>query len=80
MTWRTSEATAAALDLPLTEFPSHHGGFLGGRLGDLSGATAAQHEGGCQPAGGQFEAVHTCLLLDGLWIRLWTVVGAPSRR
>jgi pimeloyl-ACP methyl ester carboxylesterase len=33
MTWRTSEATAAALDLPLTEFPSHHGGFLGGEFG-----------------------------------------------
>ncbi|WP_432476917.1 alpha/beta fold hydrolase [Nocardioides sp. GXQ0305] len=33
MTWRTSEATAAALGVPLTEFPSHHGGFLGGEFG-----------------------------------------------
>jgi pimeloyl-ACP methyl ester carboxylesterase len=33
MTWRTTVATAAALDLPLTEFPSHHGGFLGGEFG-----------------------------------------------
>jgi hypothetical protein len=24
---------AAALGLPLTEFPSHHGGFLGGEFG-----------------------------------------------
>jgi len=33
MTWRTSAGTAAALGLPLTEFPSHHGGFLGGEFG-----------------------------------------------
>jgi len=33
LTWRTSVATAAALGLPLTEFPSHHGGFLGGEFG-----------------------------------------------
>jgi len=33
MTWRTSGATAAALGVPLTEFPSHHGGFLGGEFG-----------------------------------------------
>lgn len=33
ITWRTSEAVAAALDLALTEFPSHHGGFLGGEFG-----------------------------------------------
>ena len=33
MTWRTSVATATALGLPLTEFPSHHGGFLGGEFG-----------------------------------------------
>jgi hypothetical protein len=33
LTWRTAEATAALLDLPLTVFPSHHGGFLGGEHG-----------------------------------------------
>jgi pimeloyl-ACP methyl ester carboxylesterase len=33
LTWRSSEAAAAALGLPLTEFPSHHGGFLGPGFG-----------------------------------------------
>ncbi len=33
ITWRTTEAAAAALGVPLTEFPSHHGGFLGGEFG-----------------------------------------------
>jgi pimeloyl-ACP methyl ester carboxylesterase len=33
LTWRTTEALAAALDLPLTEFPSHHSGFMGGEFG-----------------------------------------------
>ena len=33
LTWRTTEAVAAALGLPVTEFPSHHGGFLGGEFG-----------------------------------------------
>lgn len=33
ITWRTSEAVAAALGVALTEFPSHHGGFLGGEFG-----------------------------------------------
>lgn len=33
LTWRTSVALAAALGVPLTEFPSHHGGFLGGEFG-----------------------------------------------
>lgn len=32
-TWRTTEAVAAALGVPVTEFPSHHGGFLGGEFG-----------------------------------------------
>jgi pimeloyl-ACP methyl ester carboxylesterase len=32
-TARTSEATAALLGVPLTVFPSHHGGFLGGEHG-----------------------------------------------
>lgn len=33
ITWRTSEGVAAALGLPVTEFPSHHGGFLGEGFG-----------------------------------------------
>ncbi len=33
VTWRTTEAVAAALGVPVTEFPSHHGGFLGGEFG-----------------------------------------------
>jgi pimeloyl-ACP methyl ester carboxylesterase len=33
LTWRTSVATAEALGRPLAEFPSHHGGFLGGEFG-----------------------------------------------
>ena len=33
ITWRTTEAAAAALGVPMTEFPSHHGGFLGGEFG-----------------------------------------------
>lgn len=33
LTARTTEAAAAALGLPVTEFPSHHGGFLGGEFG-----------------------------------------------
>ena len=33
LTGRTSEAVAVLLDQPLVEFPSHHGGFLGGDSG-----------------------------------------------
>ena len=33
LTWRTSAALAEALGVPLTEFPSHHGGFLGDEFG-----------------------------------------------
>jgi len=33
LTWRTTTALAEALDLEVTEFPSHHGGFLGGEFG-----------------------------------------------
>ena len=33
MTWRAAEALAALLGRPLTVFPSHHGGFLGGEHG-----------------------------------------------
>ncbi|MFD2091285.1 alpha/beta fold hydrolase [Blastococcus deserti] len=33
VTWRTAEALAGGLDQPLTVFPSHHGGFLGGEHG-----------------------------------------------
>lgn len=33
MTWRSSQALADRLGVDLTEFPSHHGGFLGGDTG-----------------------------------------------
>jgi pimeloyl-ACP methyl ester carboxylesterase len=33
LTGRTSASTAELLGLPLTEFPSHHGGFVGGEFG-----------------------------------------------
>lgn len=33
LTWRTSQGVADLLGVPLTEFPSHHGGFLGGEFG-----------------------------------------------
>jgi pimeloyl-ACP methyl ester carboxylesterase len=33
ITGRTSAAAAAALTLPLAQFPSHHGGFMGGEHG-----------------------------------------------
>lgn len=33
LTWRTSEALAAALGTELAVFPSNHGGFLGGEFG-----------------------------------------------
>lgn len=33
ITWRTSAALADRLGLELTQFPSHHGGFLGGEFG-----------------------------------------------
>ena len=33
VTGRTTAATADALGLPLTEFPGHHGGFLGNEYG-----------------------------------------------
>ncbi len=33
MTGRAAAATAQALNQPLTEFPSHHGDFLGGEFG-----------------------------------------------
>ncbi len=33
VTWRTAAAVAQAGGLPLVEFPSHHGGFLGGEFG-----------------------------------------------
>ena len=33
ITGRTTTAAARALDVPLVEFPSHHGGFLGGEYG-----------------------------------------------
>jgi pimeloyl-ACP methyl ester carboxylesterase len=33
LTGRATAALAAALGVPLTEFPSHHGGFMGGEFG-----------------------------------------------
>jgi hypothetical protein len=33
LTGRAAVCTAEALGTPLTEFPSHHGGFLGGEGG-----------------------------------------------
>jgi len=33
LTGRAAAVTAQALKQPLTEFPSHHGGFLGGEFG-----------------------------------------------
>lgn len=33
MTWRSTVALAEALDIEVTQFPSHHGGFLGGEFG-----------------------------------------------
>jgi hypothetical protein len=33
MTGRAAAAMAQALNQPLTEFPSHHGGFVGGEFG-----------------------------------------------
>jgi pimeloyl-ACP methyl ester carboxylesterase len=47
LTWRTSDATAAVLGVPLTEFPSHHGGFLGpefGQAGQPEAFAARLHE------------------------------------
>lgn len=43
ITWRTSEAVAAALGVALTEFPSHHGGFLGGEFGQTGQPEAFAH-------------------------------------
>lgn len=33
LTWRTTVALAESLGLEVTQFPSHHGGFLGGEFG-----------------------------------------------
>jgi len=33
LTGRATAAFAAALGVPVTEFPSHHGGFMGGEFG-----------------------------------------------
>lgn len=43
LTWRTSEAVAVALGVSLTEFPSHHGGFLGGEFGQAGQPEAFAH-------------------------------------
>lgn len=43
ITWRTTAATAERLAEPLTEFPSHHGGFLGGEFGQQGEPAAFAH-------------------------------------
>jgi len=43
MTWRTTAATAELVGEPLTEFPSHHGGFLGGEFGQQGEPVAFAH-------------------------------------
>ncbi len=43
ITWRTTAATAELLAEPLTEFPSHHGGFLGGEFGQQGEPVAFAH-------------------------------------
>jgi len=43
MTGRAAAATAQALSQPLTEFPSHHGGFLGGEFGYAGEPEAFAH-------------------------------------
>jgi len=40
LTGRTAEAAAEALGQPVTIFPSHHGGFLGGEFGQRGAADA----------------------------------------
>ena len=41
LAWRAAVATAAALGLPVTDFPGHHGGFLGGESGYRGEPTAS---------------------------------------
>ena len=43
ITWRTAAATAELVGEPLTEFPSHHGGFLGGEFGQQGEPVAFAH-------------------------------------
>jgi pimeloyl-ACP methyl ester carboxylesterase len=43
ITWRTAAATADLIGEPLTEFPSHHGGFLGGEFGQQGEPEAFAH-------------------------------------
>ena len=54
LTWRTSVALADALGTELTEFPSHHGGFLGGEFGQQGDpeAFAARLREVLEPASG----------------------------
>jgi hypothetical protein len=43
ITWRTAAATADLIGEPLAEFPSHHGGFLGGEFGQRGEPEAFAH-------------------------------------
>jgi len=43
ITWRTASATAELLGESLIEFPSHHGGFLGGEFGQQGEPVAFAH-------------------------------------
>ncbi len=43
ITWRTAAATAELIGEPLAEFPSHHGGFLGGEFGQRGEPEAFAH-------------------------------------
>ena len=54
LTWRTSVALADALGVELTQFPSHHGGFLGGEFGQAGDpeAFAARLREVLEPASG----------------------------
>jgi hypothetical protein len=44
MTGRAAAATAQALNQPLTEFPSHHAGFLGGELAMRVSQRPSRHD------------------------------------
>ena len=43
ITWHTAAATAHLIGEPLAEFPSHHGGFLGGEFGQQGEPEAFAH-------------------------------------
>jgi pimeloyl-ACP methyl ester carboxylesterase len=51
LTGRTAEAAAEALGQPVTIFPSHHGGFLGGEFGQRGGSGRLHRTRHREPAG-----------------------------